>query len=163
MDIENNDYRKILLCLIAIIAIVVLMFNTFFDAKYRTKVSGTDTVRIAKWKFDVDTSSNASELYVVSENDNGTNTYDITITNESEVSSSYALVLSNVPVGLQVKLDNGIYRSTNDGVITINNAGSFLVNGETSHTHTLTFKDLLSSSNQGDMEIHLDVVFEQID
>ena len=162
MDIEN-DYRKITICLIAIIAIVILIFNTYFNAKYKTRVSGSDIAHVAKWNVGIDTSNNADKLYLVSENENDTNSYNITVTSTSEVSSRYSIILSNVPDGLQVKLDSGDYRSPDGNIITFDYAGTFLIGEQTTRTHTLTFKDLLTSNNNGDIDVDVNVVFEQID
>ena len=163
MYIRDNDCRKIMICLIAIIALFILISNTYFNAKYRSRFTGSDSVKIAKWNNDIDTTSNPDILYAVSENVKDTNSYTITVNSTSEVSSKYAIILSNVPNNLQVKLDRGVYRSTTDGTITFGNAGTFLVGEETSRTHTLTFNDLLNSNNFGDITIGIDVIIEQID
>ena len=169
MDIKNNDYKKIAICLVLIFVVFVLISNTYFNAKYRTIISGSDDVAIAKWKVGINTDNNPNKLYVVSEsnleNENNTNSYEITINNTSEVSAKYSIVLSNVPSNIQAKLDTGIYRGANsDGVITFSNVGTFLVGDNTSRTNTLTFRDLIGSNNQGDLPpITIDVYFEQVD
>ena len=162
MDVKDSDYRKIMICLIAIIALFILISNTYFNAKYRSRFSGTGSARVAKWNTNVNTDGNLNKLFVVSENTNDTSSYTITVNSVSEVASKYSIILSNVPTNLQVKLDDGMYRGTNNGIITFD-GGSFLVGGETTRTHTLTFKDLLNSDNYGDMTIGIDVIIEQID
>ncbi len=169
MDIKNNDYKKIIICLVLIFAVLVLISNTYFNAKYKTTVSGSDTAHIAKWSVGIDTDSNPSKLFVVSEsnleNENGTNSYEIVVNNNSEVANRYWIVVSNVPTDMQVKLDEGMYRSGNtDGVITFDNVGTFLVGDNTPRTNTLTFRDDINSNNLGDLtSITVKVYFEQID
>lgn len=162
MDIKNNDYRKITICLIAIFALFILISNTYFNAKYRSRFSGSSDIKVAKWNTSINTENNQNKLFVVSENETDTNSYKITVNSTSEVSTKYSIVLTGIPVGLQVKLDDGMYRATTNSVITFD-AGTFLVGGETTRTHTLTFKDLLNSGNFGDTPITIDVIIEQID
>ena len=169
MDIKSNDYKKIIICLVLIFAVFVLISNTYFNAKYRTRISGNDNTMIAKWNVGINTDNNLAKLYLVSEsnleNENNTNSYQIIVNNTSEVTAKYSIVISNVPSDIQVKLDDGMYRgANNDGIITFSNVGTFLVGDNTPRTNILTFRDLISSNNQGDLlPMTIDVYFEQVD
>ena len=79
----------------------------------------------------------------------------------SEIAIDYKLIISNVPVGLKVKVDNNIYEA-DSGVITVNNLGSFEANDNNStHQHLLKFMVLLGSDTISNRELKIDVIFTQ--
>ena len=157
--------KKPVICLLLIITIIVS--NSFFLSKYTSSIAGTSRKDVAKFDVSISTSDNASDtLNMLS----GTTeaTYIVKVTSRSEVTSTYEIVLSNVPNGLQVSLDNGTYQTPVNSTVTfsgINCSGcSFDLNSNvTEHTHTLKFFDPLSSSNSGTNSINIDVEFSQID
>ena len=153
--------RRTKICLIFLLAIIS---NSYFLARYNSSIQGTDNVSVACWNVNADISNNENDsLSLVS--DNTAAEYKIKITSESEVSTKYSIILSNVPNGLEVKLDDDEdYIIVTDNGITFDNVGSFKVNDEeTEHIHTLTFNDPLKSNNIGDYNINIDVIIEQND
>ena len=163
INIKENDYQKIIICLLAIVVIFILISNSYFSAKYKSSVNSSNSVRIAKWSVGSDIEDNLNNnLSIISEYN--TPAYVIEVNSRSEVSSVYSIILSDVPDGLQVKLDTKEYKSADNNMIVFDNAGSFDVNDETtSRTHTLTFNDPVGTNNTGDKVIKIDVLFEQSD
>ena len=142
--------------------LVILSFGIPLSfARFNEIRTGNSAISVAKWDVDIDTTSNTGDLTVVS----GTTdqTYTITVTNASEVSTGYSIVLSSVPTGVSVALDGGTPVLESSGAITFSEAGSFLVGSNTtSRTHTLTFSAPLGTAEVTDRSIGMNVVFNQI-
>ena len=156
--------KKPIICLILIL---VLFSNTFMLSKYVSAINGVASTDVGKFDVSIITSDNASDtLSMLS----GTTeaTYIVKVTSNSEVATSYEIILSNVPDGLQVSLDNGLYQTPVNSTITFagNNCSNCIFSSNsltTEHTHTLKFFDPLSSSNAGVNSINIDVEFTQVD
>ena len=162
---KNNNYKKTFICLILL---AIILSNSYLLARYSSSINRSSSKGVAKFDVSLDTSDNISDsLSLVS----GVTTanYTLKVINSSEVSSGYSIVLSNVPAGLEVMLDNSGTYSTptnNQIVFSGNNCTncSFTINdiGST-HTHILTFNDPSNTSNNGAYQINIDVNVEQID
>ena len=163
INIKENDLAKIVICLLAILLIFVLISNSYFNAKYKSKINSHDKVSIAKWNVSTNITNNTNNnLSIISENNK--RSYVVTVNSQSEVATTYSIILSNVPTGLEVKIDNKDYKTPDNNIIKFDNIGSFTPSNETAtHNHTLTFNDPLTTNNIGDSVIKIDVIFEQID
>ena len=156
--------KKPVICLILIL---IVFSNSFILSKYTSTIGGTASKSIAKFDVSIDTNDNASDtLSMLS----GTTeaTYIVKVSSRSEVNASYIIVLSNVPAGLQVSLDNGAYQTPTNSTITFagnncSNCSFSLGSNVTEHSHTLKFFDPLNSSNSGINSINIDVEFAQVD
>ena len=160
--LQENEYLKIAFCLLAIVLLCILISNSYFNAKYRTNLQATNSASIAGWHVSTNVVDNTNNnLSIVSENNAAS--YTVEVNSTSEVTTRYTIVLTNVPTGLQVKLDGGNYQTPTNNKITFN-AGTFAPSDATpTHTHTLTFNDPLTTSNSGNVVVNIDVLFEQID
>lgn len=164
INIKENDFSKIIICSLAIVLLFILISHSYFNAKYKSNINGLNSTRIAKWNVGTDVASNPNNsLSIISENN--TPSYILEVNSTSEVASSYYIVLSNVPPGLEVKLDNKQnYQRPINNTIIISDVGSFTASDSiTTKRHTLTFNDPLTTSNTGNNEIKIDVIFEQVD
>ena len=163
INIKENDYIKIVICILAILLMFVLISNTYFNAKYKSKINSNNNVTIAKWNVSTNVTDNTNNnLSIISENSKPS--YIVKVNSTSEVATSYSIILSNVPTGLEVKIDNNDYQKPDHNTITFNDVGTFAANDETTtHNHILTFNDPLTTNNIGDSVINIDVLFEQKD
>ena len=158
----NINKKKALICLIFLL---IVISNSYIIAKYNSSIQSSGNVNVAHWKVNVNTNGNESNaLNIISENT--TADYEIEVSSTSEVALTYSIVLSNVPNGLEVKLDNANKKTPTNNIITFDNVGAFVANGtqeERTRTHTLNFNDPLNTNNSGTKEINIDVVIDQID
>ena len=156
----KKKYKKMLFCLLTILIVVS---NSYFLAKYTSAIHSSSDNSVAIWDVSTDTSDNANNsLNIVS--GNTTASYVIKVKSVSEVASKYDIVLTNVPTGLEVKLDSGSYQTPTNNEITFSNVGSFTAGSATTEqTHTITLNDPLSTSNSGTYSMNIDVMFEQVD
>ena len=157
--------KKPVICLILFL---ILISNTFILSKYSSGINAVSPEKkVAKFDVSINTTDNASDTLTML---SGTTeaTYIVKVVSRSDISANYSIVLSNVPNGLQVSLDNGTYQTPVNSTITfagVNCTGcSFTANDSiTEHTHTLKFYDLLNSNNTGNKSVNIDVMFSQVD
>ena len=134
-------------------------FNTL--SKYASQVNTSDQASVAR--FSVNATGNNSNISMIAGNGGSSLTYTVTITSTSEVATDYSIILTNVPTGVKVKLDNGSYMSETNNEISFNNVGTFVPNDSNStRTHTLTFMAEIGTATQSNSSIGLDVVFTQV-
>ena len=86
--------------------------------------------------------------------------YMFSATSTSNVACDYSIILSNIPNGITVKIDNSqIYTPTN-GELLIENLGGFEVDSlNTTHEHILTFisNSGITVSNGIELDLQVDI------
>ena len=150
---------------IVFLFIYFILFTSYFAfstlSKYASQVNTSDQVSVAR--FSVNATGNNANIDMIAGNGGSSLTYTVTITSASEVATNYSIMLTNVPTGVKVKLDNGSYISGTNNEISFNNAGTFAPNDSNStRTHTLTFMAEIGAATQSNASIGLDVVFTQV-
>lgn len=95
-------------------------FSMITLSKYTGTVSGSGNSNIAKWNVSLDTSDNESDTLSVTAGTTNPS-YTLKLTSQSETKAAYSIILSNLPNGLQVKLDEGEYQTQSNNTITFNN------------------------------------------
>ena len=155
--------KKFVIFLFVYLFLFTSYFSTITLAKYVGRISSSGTMAIAKWDVSLDTSDNASNTLNMTIGNTNTNaSYILKITSLSEAKTSYSIVLSDLPEGLEVKLDDGNYKKQTNNKIVFDNAGYINANAETkTKTHTLTFGVAIDSDTITGSEINIDVVFNQ--
>lgn len=149
--------------IIILILSIITFSSSYLLARYTSSVNGNDYARVAKWDVTYDTSDNGSDtINLISGNQTGE--YIIKVTSSSEVAVNYSIVLSNLPDEIEVKVDNGTYRTPINNIIEFNNAGSFSGNNiNTTYTHTLTFNAPLDSNIVSTANVGIAIKFDQQD
>ena len=127
-------------------------------SKYAGKIEKSGSISVAKW--DVTAAIPNGNVNVVA--GNTIDTYTLTVTSESEIATNYSIVLSSLPMGVQVALDNGSFKGVSSGKIQFNNVGTFNTNSTTkTKTHILKVKAELFTDETSNKNIKVDVVFTQ--
>ena len=126
---------------------------------YKNVSNTSDSIRPAEWDVSI-TPGNNSSLQVVPNSTNAS--YTLTVTNDSEVDVVYDIVISNLPSGVEVKLDNeqNFRQQQSGNTITISNAGTIAYNGSPVQ-HTLTFRAITGATVVSNRTVNIDVVFKQ--
>ena len=149
--------------------IYLFLFTSYFSiitlSKYVGIINKSGTMAIAKWDVSLDTSANASStLNMTIGNANTNASYILKITSLSETKANYSIVLSDLPKGVEVKLDNGNYKQQVNNKIIFDDVGYINANADTNDktkTHTLTFGVSIGSDTISESEINIDVIFNQ--
>ena len=151
--------KKILLLSVFAIFVFTVIVTTF--AIFRGSGSGTGSVRAATWSISRSQSSSGDSLEVIPEL--STDVYNLTVTSASEVDVVYTVIISNLPTGVEVSLDNGTYQPSSNCTVRISNAQTVINYNDAVKTknHTLTFRATSSAQVVSDQEIDVDVEFKQ--
>lgn len=155
-SIEKKIIVFSLLCLVIFIA----NFSGDTFSRYATSGIGNSSIDIAKWDVSIDTTNQSNTLNILA---GGTpQNYVIKVKSLSEVATIYDLELSNLPNGLEVSVDGGSPETPVNGIITFTKLGTFNINdGNTEHTHTITFNVPLSENIPNTSQINVNVRFIQ--
>lgn len=145
---------SVFFCFALIITIGYISYSSL--AIYKNSGTGNAGTVTAVW--DVSASSTSSTIDLVA---GSTTTYTFTVNNDSDVPVTYSIEISNLPTGIQAKLDTRNYIHESNNKIVISPAGELGYTGTTQRTHTLTFNTPLSSSEVSNQPISINVIFSQ--
>ncbi len=152
-----------LLLLLAITAVATA--SIFVVAKMIGLVNATDgDMQVAKWDVQVAGASEAVNMVA----GGAAQSYTVTVTNNSDVSSTYAIKVSNIPAGIKVGLASGPLQEPNDGTVIFTNTGGALgfEAPNNSRQHTLVLQadldDAVATPENGE-RIDVDIMFTQED
>ncbi len=152
--------KNIIFLIVFMIPVFLLCIYTVF-AIFRNETAGNANLQLAKWEVEVE--SPDSELNLVSGVTN--QTYTLKVKNLSDVDIDYKIVISGLPDGVKVRLDDSLtFQAPTDGVITFDDAEkmSILYSDSTKEkTHTLEFKSEVETREIRNKEINIDVVAKQ--
>ncbi len=118
--------------------------------------TGTETRQIAKWNVVIE-GSNKKFVLVAGGSEQ---VYELTVTNNSEVSSEYNIVLTGVPDNVMVGIDGGEPRASDNGSVTLRTTGDALGIGA-SRPHTLEFVAPIDTEAVDEQNIAVSVQFKQ--
>ena len=149
---------------IVILIVLVMFFVTSFSyAIYVGNGHLNGDIVSADWNVSLNQTGINNYLSVVA--NGGTATYNLNIVSNSSVDVVYSIVLSNLPTGVSVKLDNAqnFTEQSSSHEIIFSNAGSINYTGnQITKTHTLTFKADIGASIVENQQISVDVIARQI-
>lgn len=90
-------------------------------------------------------------------------TYTLNIKSLSEVDVKYSITLSNLPTGIEASIDGVTFPPVSNGTVTFVNAGTILYSaGDSTSTHTLTFRGTSEATLVNSQAVTVNVVAEQI-
>lgn len=150
-----------LLMLVATAAIAAV--GVFVVAKMVGTVGlASGDMQVAKWDVRVAGASEAVNMVA----GGATQSYAVTVTNNSDVSSTYAIKVSNIPAGVKVGLSDGSLQEPSGGVVIFTNTGGALgfEAPNNSRQHTLVLQadlDDAAASPEGGEQVDVDVLFVQ--
>ena len=160
MKSKRNFKRRYVIFFSMLFILFASLFVTTTYSKFASKVSKSGDVSVAKW----DVSSNMPNKTVNLQANDNTDTYTLTVTNDSEVAAAYSINISNLPYGTLVALDDDDYvpLDTNENSISFSNVG--IINADASEktkTHTLKFRTSPDAQISSDRKVNVSVEFEQ--
>ena len=128
---------------------------------YRKSASSNSSATTAKWDVSLNQNGINDTLSIV--NDGSIAIYTLKFVSDSEVDTEYSIIISNIPNGVDVKLDTeNNYRTPVNGIVTIDPAGTINYTGSSVEvTHTLTFRANAGATVVNNQTIDIDVNFKQ--
>ena len=155
----KNNIVKVLIFFIGI-SLVFCAAHTF--ALMRNSTSGNGSLDAATWSVTRNHSQSGDSIEIYP--GGATDSYTLTVQSNSEVDVLYKILISNLPAGVQVDIDNTGYLPPDaNGNLTIENANTVINYNDAVKTknHILTFKAAAGASLVTDQEIDIDVEFRQ--
>ena len=150
--------------IISLLVLILLLFCTMYTfALYRNTRNGIGTIKSATWSVTRSQSQSGDSINVIP--GGSTDTYELTVESNSEVDVKYKIIISNLPSGVEVDLDNtGFLTPTVNGDLVIENANTIINYNDVSKTkvHTLTFRAVSGTEEVLNQEIDIDVEFSQV-
>ncbi len=116
---------------------------------------------IAGWSVSI-TPDNNNSMQLIPNGVAGS--YTLVVESSSEVDTAYSIVVSNIPSGVEVKIDTeNNYRTPTNNKVTFSNVGTILYNAQQrSVTHTLSFRAVNGATLVNNQSVHVDVIFQQV-
>lgn len=153
---KNKSIRVIML----IIAAILILYAIHTFALMRTSTDGNGTLNAATWNV-ARNHSQSDDSIDIERGD--TDSYTLTVQSNSEVDVLYKIIISNLPTGVEVDIDNTGYQTPTNGSLTIENANTAIMYNDSSKTkkHTLTFKATDGATLVTEQKIDIDVEFRQ--
>ena len=154
---KKKSLKPILL--IVLLTIAFCAVQTF--AILRKSKSGSGSLDTATWSVTRSVSQSGDSIDITK--GSTTDNYILTVQSASEVDVIYSIIISNLPTGVEVDLDNsGNYRIPDNGTVIISPAGTINYNDSIkTKNHTLTFRATNAATPVTDQEIDIDVEFKQ--
>ena len=155
--------RKVTVNIMLFIFLTLLLVTSYSYAIYNGYTTITGNVASAEWNVTLNQTGVENYLSVVA--NGGTATYDLNIVSNSSVDVVYSIILSNIPAGVSVKLDDAqnFTEQSVDHEVIFSNAGSIIYTGsQITKTHTLTFKADNGAQAVSNQQISVDVIARQI-
>lgn len=148
--------------IIFIIPIILLLFFCAIEVFGILKSSsqGTKLVSTAIWSVSRNHSSSTDSIDLI--RGQGGDDYTLTVQSNSEVDVKYSIIISNLPGGVEVDLDDVTYTQTDNRIIINNIVPIYYTDSEKTRTHTLTFRATNGASIVSNQEIDIDVEFRQL-
>ena len=151
----NN--KKLNILLLAVFLVFVYSMPSSLGI-FKRAANTQSTLEASRWNVSV-TSDSSSSMQLVT--NLGTASYNVVVTSNSEVDTDYSIIVSNIPNGVQVKLDNGNFEPYSS-TVTFSNVGTILYGAQSnSVTHVLTFKANSGATLVNNQSVSIDVEFKQ--
>ncbi len=152
--------KKMILDLLSMVFVMTLFLGSSTYAIYRGFISIGGTLASSDWHVYLDQENVEDHLSIVP--DGTTDTYTLNIVSESEVDVVYSIIISNLPAGVSVSLDNNTPVQQVNNQVIISNAGTILYqNSENTRTHQLTFIAASGATLATNQQVEIDVVARQ--
>ncbi len=147
-----------------IIVLIYLLFSFNIPSTlgvFKIKEKSSSTANLAGWNVSLQPSLN-NNISLIPNGSSGS--YTLTVESNSDVDTSYTIVVSNIPNGVEVKLDNeNNFRTPVSNKVTFSNVGTIAYNANSkSVTHTLTFRAISGATVVNNQSVDVDVIFQQV-
>lgn len=151
---------------ILITTIIVLVLSFFVIpgsyAIYRNILNSNGDIASAQWNVTLNQVGVNNYISVLAGDATSSASYTVNVRSISEVDIAYTIVVSNIPSGTSVALDNGSYQQPTNNQVIFNNAGTILYSDvNKTKTHTLTFQAASGATYVSNQEVNVDVIARQ--
>jgi len=158
-----GNKEKLFLRIGIVVTVLSLIILPPTLAIYRDNLDLSTDVALADWEVSLNQTGENSLLEVVPGTANDTDTYTLNIQSLSEVDVKYTIIISNLPSGVEVALDDGTFQVQTNNTVTFTNAGTILYTDASDvKSHVLKFKATSGASIVNNQTVDINVLVEQI-
>ena len=150
-------YNKKNVIIVVIVFLLVFSISSAYGL-YRGVIGTTGTINSAVWNVAITPGANTTFRIMP---DSGLAQYSFDVISNSEVDAKYSITVNNIPSGVEVKLDQGLFQGGNS-TVTFPNVGTILYGGTNTNAHILTFRATTGATIVNNQSIGVFVTFEQI-
>jgi hypothetical protein len=158
LKIMNSKNKKKTILIFVVLLTFFVSISTM--AILRSKINSSASLRTATWSVSLNQTGVNNNLTVTPDVQDAT--YTLNVVNNSEVDIIYTIVVSNIPSGVQVSLDNGTFQTPSSGTVTFTDAGTLLYSTQShQHSHTLTFRAVTGTQQLLGSQVNINVLTRQ--
>ncbi len=164
MKIKRKLKKKYVVFLSSYALLLISYFTMTTFAKYTSLLNVDGKISVAKWDVSIAGQDNIKLPTMYIGDSNTYQSYELSVTSKSETATNYSAIISNVPDGVQIQVDDNDLYSESNNVITIENLGSFNATDiNNTHKHKFTILVPFGTNPFSDQQLDIDVIFTQID
>ncbi len=154
--------KKVIIYISTIIFTLLLLYASNSYALFKRKLNSTGRLNLASWNVHLNQTNSNNSLTIIEGVQTGT--YTLSVTNDSQVDIRYSVIISNVPTGVEVSINNGTtFEPEQDHVVSFADVGTILFSdSDRTNEHTLIFRATSTSSPVTAQTVNIDVIAKQI-
>lgn len=162
MKIKNAfTYTRFASFLLICVIILTISYSFGSSARYTSDIAGDSNTSVAKWNVAVTPVTQTNTFSAIAGNTVPID-YTVRVTSTSQVSSMYSIVVTNIPSGVKVAIDDGTEQTPTNNTVTFSNVGTFNIGDANNYRdHKLTFSVPIESNAVNNNNINIQVVFSQ--
>lgn len=162
--------RKLKKKFVVFLSLYAMFFISYFTlttlSRYTSLLYMNANVSVAKWDVSIAGEDEKKLETMFIGNSSTYQSYELSVTSKSEIAIKYSAIITNVPNGVQIQVDNDAIYSAPIGsnTITIEELGGFNLEDENkTHNHKLTVLVPSGVEPFENKELAIDIVFTQVD
>ncbi len=128
---------------------------------FKKLIGANGLVNASQWNVSLNQDGINNNLQVIPDTLNAG--YTLKVTSNSQVDVVYSIIVSNLPAGVEVKLDDGNFQTPTNNTVIFNDAGNIYYSDDTKEkTHILTFKANTGATIVNNQTVDVNVEFKQM-
>ena len=156
--------KKYVIFLSLYFIVFISHFTIVTFAKYTSFLNREGNLSVAKWDIDFVGADNQVLPTMTIGKSSTYQNYNLSITSTSEIAINYSIVISDVPTGVRVQVDDDTIYNERYNEIIIPDLGSFDADdNNVTHNHKLTLIVPLGIDTIDNQVLNMDVIFTQIE
>ena len=154
------DRKRIIIIILMVIVSSLFLMPSSFSA-FKSGENGDTVATLAKWNVSLEQNGIVNSLTIIPGMRN--DSYTLNVRNSSDVDIKYDVIVSNLPSGVNVTIDNKNPDLTSANTLTFNNVGTILYNTNNNlNTHTLVFTATNNATFVNNQNVNINVIAKQI-
>ncbi len=152
--------KKSIIVMLMIVIVCLFIIPTSFSV-YKSSRVGYGSGDLAEWNVTLEQNGIVNSLTIIP--GMRTDSYTLNVKSLSEVDIKYDVIISNLPSGVNVTIDNKNPDLTSANTLTFNNVGTILYNtNDNRNTHTLVFTATNNATFVNNQNVSINVIAKQM-